>query len=530
LALGCLLLLGCGETSRNGVPANEDGAGAAAGGTAGHSPATGGQTAAGGSVDDVKVGSCVFEDPNVAQLVRYQVLQADGRDGPVDGSVGIEAVTQLDVSQQVGALGGIECLENLEELRLAVYGGDARPVDLAALAGLSRLRKLWLYGPFVLDGMFGKLSLEFLSLTGLELHDLTEVAKEPKIQELWLEDVSLTNLNGIEALGDLSKLRVENAALSSLAPLAKTSALQEIQLQELPTLWSLTGLEPHTGLRQLTTTDVPIQSLLPLAHADLLQAINVQASKVDSLEGLENKPLLSSVSVTRGNVQDVVPLSGLPALSYLSLSENHVSDLGPLASCLALSTIDVHGNAILSLASLAPLESLRTLIVGNNSLRAIDVELPASLITLALDGNAITSIEPLAQLGLSSLDISRNPLQGLAPVFDLPELRNLMADEVGATSLEAFPLTTLRSLSVRNNHIESAAPLSGLAELSVDLSDNDIVSLPPDFVGPAAQCGGLMLFGNPLDAAARARLTWLCANDSAEYYWDGGMCSKCPIL
>lgn len=132
--------------------------------------------------------------------------------------------------------------------------------------------------------------------------------------------------------------------------------------------------------------------------------------------------------------------------------------------------------------------------------------------------------------GLTALSISRNPLTSLAPVFDLPALRSLWADEVGATSLAAFPLARLDRLSARSNHIDSAAPLAGLGAIAVDLSDNDIVSLPPDFVGPTAECGGLQLFGNPLDSAAREPLMWLCENGSGTYRWDGGACDACPKI
>lgn len=112
--------------------------------------------------------------------------------------------------------------------------------------------------------------------------------------------------------------------------------------------------------------------------------------------------------------------------------------------------------------------------------------------------------------------------------MQLPVLRRLDADQVGATTLEAFPLAQLSSLNAGHNLIDDVTPLDGLQNLSVNVSDNAIVSLPADFVGSGAACGGLILFGNPLDLAARKRLTWLCENGTETYRWDGGMCDKCP--
>jgi hypothetical protein len=174
--------------------------------------------------------------------------------------------------------------------------------------------------------------------------------------------------------------------------------------------------------------------------------------------------------------------------------------------------------------------SLQTLQASRNALTTIDAQLPASLKVLLLAGNGLSSLEPLRAHALENLDVSGNPLTSLEPLFDLPSLRGLYADDVGVSSLEEFPLARLGSLSAKNNRITSVAPLAGLGELSVDLTGNAVAHLPAEFVGPAAACGGLVLLGNPLDADAQARLTWLCANAGGSYQWDGGACDKCPII
>jgi hypothetical protein len=137
-----LLATGCGETNRGHAELDGGGrAGIAGSGGAGTSVATGGiagGVAAGGgrAVDKVDIGLCKFEDPGVELLARFQILQADEADGAVDGSAGPEDVKRLDVSQAIGALGGIECLHNLEELSLSIYDPEAPPVAFFPLAGL----------------------------------------------------------------------------------------------------------------------------------------------------------------------------------------------------------------------------------------------------------------------------------------------------------------------------------------------------------------------------------------------------------
>ncbi|MES1184575.1 MAG: hypothetical protein ABUL60_12225, partial [Myxococcales bacterium] len=285
VALGSLLCgqLGCGETSRDqdapgaggATPIAAGGGASASHAAAGASSGGGGGSVGGRAVDRVDIGACQFEDPNVELLARYQILQADEADGPVDGSAGPRDVKRLDVTQEVGALGGIECLVNLEELSLGVYAPDAPAVGLSALAGLSKLRRLWLAGPFVLDGLFGGLALEQLQLRNVPLANLREVGKEAGLRELWLMQVPLTSLAGIEALSALSLLRIEDAQISSLQPLERLSGLERLELQGLPALTSLAGLEPHTGLRSLFTSEVPLSSLVPLAAAEQLESLNV---------------------------------------------------------------------------------------------------------------------------------------------------------------------------------------------------------------------------------------------------------------
>jgi Leucine-rich repeat (LRR) protein len=547
VALGSLLCaqLGCGETSRaRGAPGDGGASPAVAGGgaSAGHAPAgatSSGDSGGGGSggggggraVDRVDIGACRFDDPNVELLARYQILQADEADGSVDGSAGPGDVKRLDVTQEVGALGGIECLENLEELSLSIYGPDAPPVGLSALAGLSKLRKLSLAGPFVLDGLFGGLALERLQLSRLPLANLQEVGKEEGLRDLRLVQVPITSLAGIETLRALSSLHIEkNGRLSNLTPLERLSGLEELELQGLPALTSLFGLEPHTGLRSLFTSEVPLSSLVPLAAAEQLESLNVGTSRLLDLQGLEDKPALTNVTVTDASLTELSPLTDLPRLSYVSLARNRIEDLTPLTSCPALSHLDVSKNAVASLAPVAAMRSLQTLEASGNALTTIDAQLPASLKVLLLAGNGLSSLEPLRAHALETVDVSGNPLTSLEPLFDLPALRGLYADDVGAGSLEEFPLARLGSLSAKNNQITSVAPLSGLGELSVDLTGNAVAQLPGEFVGPAAACGGLVLLDNPLDAAAQARLTWLCANASGSYQWDGGACDKCPII
>jgi Leucine-rich repeat (LRR) protein len=514
-----------GGASSGGSASSSSSGGTASGGSAG---SNGGAPWEGTDAGKVNIGECVFEDQGVELQVRYQILQADKLDGALDGSVGPEAVTYLDVSKETLALSGLECLANLEELRLSLYRESVAPVSLTPIAGLSQLRALWLYGPFEFSGALDGLSLESLSLAEVALTDLEEVAAQTGLRRLWLDGVPLTSLTGAQQLVALESLRIDGSNLTDLSPLAATSNLTDLEIRDIPGLTSLVGIEPHTRLEQLLSYDTPIASLVPLTGATDLQTLTVWTSKVSSLEGLEGKAALSSLTVRDSQVSDLSPLSGLPALGYLSLLNNAIDDLSPLSTCTALYTLEVAGNSLQSLAPVAPLVELIHLHAARNELTAIDVDLPHSLTYLSIANNPITSLTPLAGHTLESLDISSTILESLAPLFELPELQNLYANDIGATDLDAFPLAKLGSLSAQNNQIESVAALYGLGDLSVDLTGNEIVGLPADFVGPLSACGGLVLLDNPLDDAAKARLQFLCDQGGGSFYWDGGECDACP--
>jgi Leucine-rich repeat (LRR) protein len=480
-------------------------------------------------LEKVDIGDCLFEDQGVELEVRKQILEADQLDGRVDGSVGPESVTYLHVSQETLSLSGLECLANLEDLNLEVHGEVADPISLAPIAGLTHLVALWLNGPFELSGALDGLELELLSLTEVPLTDLEEIATQTELRVLRLEAVPLTSLKGAEPLTSLESLRITGAELTDLSPLAETWNLTEIELRDLPGLTSLAGLEPHTRLKQLRVSDVPIESLAPLARGSDLEEVGVWTSQISSLEGLEGKVELTTVHVSDAKVSDLSAVSGLPALSVLILPDNAIDDLTALSTCTALTSLDVSGNSIESLAPLGSLVALTHLYAADNALTAIDVDLPAGLTGLSIANNHVTSLAPLAGLPIGYLDISSNPLESLAPLFDLPELSALSANHVGATTLSAFPLGILYDLDLQNNQIQSVDELHGLGELSVDLTGNDVVSLPENFVGPSAVCGGgLTLLDNPLNDAAKARLQQLCEQGSASYAWDGGECNRCP--
>jgi hypothetical protein len=283
VAAAIAFLIGCGGASvdpNDGVPWSSSGASSSGASSSGASSSGGSSGSSGGApsggssgssgsarwegtdAGKVDIGDCVFEDPSVELLVRYEILQADRLDGSVDGSVGPEAVTTLDVSQESLAISGLECLTNLEELWLSVYGEGETPKPITPIAGLSRLRKLSLYGPLEIAGALEKLSLEKLGLK-LPLTNLEELSTQRSLRELNIEDVPLTSLKGAEQLSALETLRIRNAALTDLFPLAAISSLLQLELSHLPGLRSLEGLEPHIGIERLSAENTPIESLLP---------------------------------------------------------------------------------------------------------------------------------------------------------------------------------------------------------------------------------------------------------------------------
>ncbi len=108
--------------------------------------------------------------------------------------------------------------------------------------------------------------------------------------------------------GHVVELRIADASLRQIEPVAKFSALR--------TLW----LDGN-----------PIGSLAPLSGLKALRTLNLSRCQIGQVSDLRELPALVSLDLTGNRVEDVSPLVALAALENINLSGNPIKAMPPSA-------------------------------------------------------------------------------------------------------------------------------------------------------------------------------------------------------
>ena len=424
---------------------------------------------------------------------------------------GLKDLSPLPPVRQV-LLSGNSSLTSFEGLPKTVESLAGRHLgrlrDLSALGGRENLRELRLDSlPLTSpENPRGFPALEILELTNCSrLTTVRGLYPAPQLKRLSLAgDGKLDSLEGLEGCPELEELNIGGCgALTELAPL-KTNRkllsldvtdctalmgppvplpslrrlrgsrcslfidphrlsvfpnLQELVLNEHPSLTSLEPLQELTSLRSLTLEECfQIASQKGLSRLSSLRVLNLcYCGKMARWEKGENPPLTKLILVGAHNLEDLSFLSTLPTLRYLDLSYNRfLQDFSVFKALEGLETLHLHGTSLRSLKGAGALKSLKTLDLGSSKrLRSLSgLEAAKSLVDLDInDCEGIGGLECLR--GLTSL--RRLSLVGCTSITSLKSLENL----VGLESINLWGCKNLKSLEGLQN-------LKALQEVNIE--------------------------------------------------------------
>ncbi|HYP91310.1 MAG TPA: leucine-rich repeat domain-containing protein [Polyangiaceae bacterium] len=254
-----------------------------------------------------------------------------------------------------------------------------------------------------------------------------------------------------------------------------------------PSITSLNGVE---CLLDLTSLDIGSQ---PPSHV----------TDLSPLRGLKK---LVDVDLDRNPLAGLAPLGELPNLESLYMLKMPVPlDLAPLAGAPKLSNLLMQGDDIIDLAPLGAVGTLRTLVIdGSTVQRPEGVALLTSLESLTATG-VFDDAAPLATLTLlQRLRIAGHPLAHFSALATLINLRLLDVSNTGISDIGAVAhLPQLSSFFASSNQITDLAPLAGLAQLNlVALINNQVTDLTPLSDNPALGATDFVyLQGNPFSCS-----------------------------
>ncbi|MDY5508944.1 MAG: hypothetical protein SPG02_00625 [Dysosmobacter sp.] len=238
--------------------------------------------------------------------------------------------------------------------------GDISDGDLELLAQCTNLRVLILDYQQISDVSFlAELPLEYLSLTGNQISDLSPLAGQSELrvldlgenpvrsaevlaqmtalQEVTLEATGITSVEVFEGSG-IQSLNARGTWVTDFSPLESCPNLTRLIVGELPggaaeTLAGLTGL---VELRLYATQDVDLSHLTGL---QALRDLDLYGSAVSHPEALTLLSSLRYLNLGETGVSDLSFLSEMPVMTDVDLRNNPLTDLTPLLDCPWLSLL-----------------------------------------------------------------------------------------------------------------------------------------------------------------------------------------------
>lgn len=238
--------------------------------------------------------------------------------------------------------------------------GDISDGDLELLAQCTNLRVLILDYQQISDVSFlAELPLEYLSLTGNQISDLSPLAGQTELrvldlgenpvrsaealaqltalQEVTLEATGITSVEVFEGSG-IQSLNARGTWVTDFSPLESCPNLTRLIVGELPggaaeTLAGLTGL---VELRLYATQDVDLSHFTGL---QALRDLDLYGSAVSHPEALTLLSSLRYLNLGETGVSDLSFLPEMPVMTDVDLRNNPLTDLTPLLDCPWLSLL-----------------------------------------------------------------------------------------------------------------------------------------------------------------------------------------------
>lgn len=226
-----------------------------------------------------------------------------------------------------------------------------------------------------------------------------------------------------------------------------------------------------TGLRSLRLSNLALKRIpQSVRHSETLTHLDVSNNRIPDLShvGLDNMPELLSIKIQNNRLYEVPPyFTKIETLRYLNVSNNRL-EIFPSVICgmASLVDLDFSFNAIASLPTeLGQLGKLERLVLVGNSLDA----LPDCMSEL---------------VSLHTIDLRRNLIQEVSPLFGLPKLKVVQCEHNSIKSFEAAFGAHLRTLEVGHNPLSTVTLGARIpSELTVlNLSSANMAKLDEDLL------------------------------------------------
>lgn len=158
-----------------------------------------------------------------------------------------------------------------------------------------------------------------------KITDLSSISDLHKLEELYLQDNSLTSLEDIPDFPNLKKLSVAgNENLTSTKGIEKFTTLQEFQANK-SGLKNLSGIEQLSDLRVVGLMMNNLNSVSEFKNLNHLEWVVLNYNPITDISAFENKKFLTRLDAHSTKIVDITPLLGNSNLEIVGVSSQNFS-------------------------------------------------------------------------------------------------------------------------------------------------------------------------------------------------------------
>ncbi|MDP4266217.1 MAG: leucine-rich repeat domain-containing protein [Bacteroidota bacterium] len=281
-----------------------------------------------------------------------------------------------------------------------------------------QIRKMWEYESLYLScttitrkesslkGIEKLTKLKTLIISGNWLfNSLEHIEKLENLEKLYLTDVIIFNLKGIENLKKLRIFQCKGNLLNfineKLVVLTKLTQLEELLISSnmKTNITNLDFVEKLTNLKIFTITDCKISNIEPISKLVNLRELNVSNNRIFSLRPIKNLINLKVLNFSLNKVRQLSHLSDLKQIKSLECSYNKIKSLDSIENFINLEHLDCSFNPINSLEPIKTLYNLNNLNCSFSSVKSLDpLKELKKVKTISIQYTRISSLKSLLKL------------------------------------------------------------------------------------------------------------------------------------
>ncbi|MGI5819481.1 MAG: leucine-rich repeat domain-containing protein, partial [Armatimonadota bacterium] len=169
------------------------------------------------------------------------------------------------------------------------------------------------------------------------------------LESLRLDYTSVSTLEPIAGLTKLKYLWVTKNPLTTLEPLRQMADLEELYVHECKSLTDIDALSDLPNLTLIEMGGTAVRSIAPLSSCANLQWLSAGGNQLSDLSPLTGLIYLKRLYLSQNHISDLTPLRALTRLTHLYLNHNQITDIAPLVQnggLGAYSKVDVSYNCL----------------------------------------------------------------------------------------------------------------------------------------------------------------------------------------